>query len=168
LPKLLADPGADVIKFERLTGDQLRRTPPFPHGALEGEPWLLFAWYRNNERGIALDWIRLDTVPLLAELASSTDVVVVLPDRLESFATYEETPPHLAWSRGDNALCNYTVRVDGAVAPLPRDAVHVFRVERSDACDRPQRGTSVGHARPALWVNGAIYQVQGDGLDGTG
>jgi hypothetical protein len=120
-------------------------------------------------RGIALDWIRLDTVPLLAELARLTDVVVVLPDRLESFATYKRRRRILRGSRGDNALCNYNVREDGALAPLPRDAVHVFRVERSDACDRPQRGTSVGHARPAaLWVNGAIYQVRGDGLDGTG
>jgi crotonobetainyl-CoA:carnitine CoA-transferase CaiB-like acyl-CoA transferase len=106
--KLLADLGADVIKVERPTGDQLRRTPPFRRGALEGESGLLFAWYNNNKRGITLDWTRLDAVPLLAELASSADVVVVSPDRREPLATFEEAEPHLTWVPQRTTLCAIT------------------------------------------------------------
>ena len=48
--KLLADLGADVIKVERPVGDELRRTPPFPAAAPDGDG-LLFSWYHNNKRG---------------------------------------------------------------------------------------------------------------------
>jgi len=106
--KLLADLGADVIKVERPTGDRLRRVPPFRRGAHDDEPGLLFAWYNNNKRGITLDWTRTDAVPLLAELASSANVVVVSPDARERLATFEEKSPHLAWVPAGTTLCSIT------------------------------------------------------------
>ena len=106
--KLLADLGADVIKVERPAGDRLRRTPPFRRDAPDGETGLLFAWYNNNKRGITLDWTRSDAVPLLSELASSVDVVIVSPDPREQLATFEEAPPHLAWVPHGTTLCAIT------------------------------------------------------------
>ena len=106
--KLLADMGSDVIKIERPAGDPLRRTPPYRAGAGEDGSGLLFAWYHNNKRGITLDWTRSDAVPLLSELASSVDVVIVSPDPREQLATFEEAPPHLAWVPHGTTLCAIT------------------------------------------------------------
>jgi len=106
--KLLADMGADVVKVERPSGDQLRRVPPYRKGAGSGDPSLLFAWYNNNKRGITLDWTRPDSVPLLSELAGTATVVLASPDRREPIAGYEEDPPRLTWVPGSTVFCAVT------------------------------------------------------------
>jgi crotonobetainyl-CoA:carnitine CoA-transferase CaiB-like acyl-CoA transferase len=107
--KILADLGADVVKVELPSGDRLRFVPPFRHGMSGPEAGLLFAYYHHNKRGITLDWEREESQPLLAELASSADVVLASPkgepERLTGFV---DDPPSLSWMPGRALTCFIT------------------------------------------------------------
>ncbi|MHB8464457.1 MAG: CoA transferase [Acidimicrobiales bacterium] len=96
--KVLADLGADVVKAELPTGDQLRFLPPRREGACGPEAGLLFAYYHHNKRGITLDWERVEALPLLAELAVAADVVVASPKgERRRLAGFVDDPPSLSW-----------------------------------------------------------------------
>jgi crotonobetainyl-CoA:carnitine CoA-transferase CaiB-like acyl-CoA transferase len=107
--KILADLGADVVKVELPSGDRLRFLPPFRDGASGPEAGLLFAYYHHNKRGITLNWERDEAQPLLAELASTADVVLASPQgeapRLTGFSA---DPPSLSWLSGPALTCFIT------------------------------------------------------------
>jgi len=68
---ILSDLGADVIKSEKLSGDDQRGTPPH-RGALGAT----FATVNRNKRSIALDFRRAEDCEALVALASQADVVI--------------------------------------------------------------------------------------------
>jgi crotonobetainyl-CoA:carnitine CoA-transferase CaiB-like acyl-CoA transferase len=77
--KLLADLGADVVRFEPAEGDAARRLPPFAAGET-GELASLHFWYFNtNKRSCRLDLESAEDRQRLRELVPHVDVV------LESF-----------------------------------------------------------------------------------
>jgi len=70
---LLGDMGADVIKVERLSGDDSRAWgPPF----LDGES-LWFLSVNRNKRSIALDYATAEGLAVLRDLAALADVLIV-------------------------------------------------------------------------------------------
>ena len=106
--KLLADVGADVIKIELPSGDALRYKPPFREGVPRGESSLLFAYLNNNKRGITLDWTNVETIPVLARLAATADVVLVSPEPSRPLVGFQESEPHLTWLPDQVLLCAIT------------------------------------------------------------
>lgn len=106
--KLLADIGADVVKVELPTGDDLRRTPPLRRGGPDGESGLLFAYYHNNKRGITLDWTVPDALPILERLCGTADVVLISPDVRRPIVGFSDERPHLSWLQPDTLLCAIT------------------------------------------------------------
>lgn len=73
---LLADLGADVVKFEPPTGDMMRGWPPVETGP-DGTPYSHnFASLNRNKRSISLDLKDADDLSLAKELIGTADVVV--------------------------------------------------------------------------------------------
>jgi crotonobetainyl-CoA:carnitine CoA-transferase CaiB-like acyl-CoA transferase len=68
---MLGDLGAEVIKVERLEGDEARRMPPFVEG--RSQP---FALWNRNKRSIALDLKAPSDAELLWQLVRRADVLV--------------------------------------------------------------------------------------------
>lgn len=68
---MLGDLGADVIKVERLEGDEARRMPPFVEG--RSQP---FALWNRNKRSIALDLKSPADAQVLWRLVQRADVLV--------------------------------------------------------------------------------------------
>jgi len=74
---LLADLGADVIKVEPPTGDQMRGWPPFATSADGGERFSHnFASVNRNKRSVVADLKDPDDLARVRELIGSADVVV--------------------------------------------------------------------------------------------
>ncbi len=69
---MLADMGADVIKVEKLDGDDTRRMVP---PALDGEA-AAFLMMNRNKRGIAVDLKRPEGIEIARRLLASADVVI--------------------------------------------------------------------------------------------
>jgi crotonobetainyl-CoA:carnitine CoA-transferase CaiB-like acyl-CoA transferase len=93
--KLLADLGADVVLGEPVSGDDLRRRPPFTSSDANERESLLFASYHANKRGITLECTRPETLPLLEALGQRFDVVIASPTRRRPVIGFGETLP--AW-----------------------------------------------------------------------
>ena len=73
---LLADLGADVVKFEPPAGDMMRGWPPVETGP-DGTPYSHnFASLNRNKRSISLDLKDADDLSLAKELIGTADVVV--------------------------------------------------------------------------------------------
>ena len=73
---LLADLGADVVKFEPPSGDMMRGWPPVETGP-DGTPYSHnFASLNRNKRSISLDLKDADDLSLAKELIGTADVVV--------------------------------------------------------------------------------------------
>jgi len=106
--RLLGGLGADVVKVEPPTGDELRRRPPFRDGDDGDDASLVFAYYHAGKRGITLDTRRPDSVPLLEELAATVDVVVASPSRRRPLAGLDEEHLALSWARLDAIVCVVT------------------------------------------------------------
>jgi len=68
---ILAEAGAEVIKIERIGGEDMRRTPPF----IDDES-LLFAILNRGKRSIELDIKSKDGYQNIVKLIKSADVVV--------------------------------------------------------------------------------------------
>ncbi len=68
---LLADMGADVIKVEKPTGDDMRYWPPITEGYSEN-----FASINRNKRSIALDLKSSTDLELARDLCAGADVVI--------------------------------------------------------------------------------------------
>jgi len=68
---LLADMGADVIKVEKPTGDDMRYWPPITQGYSEN-----FASVNRNKRSIAMDLKSEDDRRLARDLCAGADVIV--------------------------------------------------------------------------------------------
>ncbi|MBU2533520.1 MAG: CoA transferase [Alphaproteobacteria bacterium] len=68
---LLSDMGADVIKIEKPTGDDMRYWPPITDGYSEN-----FASVNRNKRSIALDLKDKDDLQLARDLCQRADVLV--------------------------------------------------------------------------------------------
>lgn len=68
---LLADMGADVIKIEKPTGDDMRYWPPITEGYSEN-----FASVNRNKRSIAMDLKSPEDLALAQELCKTADVVI--------------------------------------------------------------------------------------------
>ena len=78
--KLMADLGAEVIKIESPgTGDEARRSPPFPGDIPHQEKSGLFIYLNTNKLGITLDPQMPMGKKLFKELVK--DVDVLLEDR---------------------------------------------------------------------------------------
>lgn len=69
---MLSDLGADVIKVEPITGDQVRRTGSY---FKDGESYL-FAVYNHGKRSIALDLKHPKGLEIAKELCRKADVVI--------------------------------------------------------------------------------------------
>jgi crotonobetainyl-CoA:carnitine CoA-transferase CaiB-like acyl-CoA transferase len=69
---ILSDMGADVIKVEPLTGDQVRGTGSYHK---DGESYL-FAAYNHGKRSIALNLKHPDGIKIVHELCKEADVIV--------------------------------------------------------------------------------------------
>ena len=69
---MLADMGADVIKVEKMTGDDTRRSVP---PAIEGES-AAFMMMNRNKRGIVLDLKNPEGNAVLRRMLSTADVVI--------------------------------------------------------------------------------------------
>jgi crotonobetainyl-CoA:carnitine CoA-transferase CaiB-like acyl-CoA transferase len=107
--KVLADLGADVVKVELPSGDQLRHLPPRAGAGHRGGSSLLFDYYHHNKRGITLDWERSDAASLLGELAADADVVLASPKGEPQRPTgFVEEPPSLSWVPGHLLTCFIT------------------------------------------------------------
>src|SRR5262249_13536379 len=106
--RLLAGLGADVIKVEPPTGDELRRRPPFRDGVEGDDASLVFAYYHAGKRGVTLDTRRRESVPLLRELAAGVDVVVASPSRRRPLAGFDDERLELAWATDDAVVCTVT------------------------------------------------------------
>jgi crotonobetainyl-CoA:carnitine CoA-transferase CaiB-like acyl-CoA transferase len=106
--KLLAGLGADVVKVEPPTGDELRRRPPFRAGVTGDDASLVFAYYHAGKRGITLDTRRRESLALLGELAANADVVVASPSRRRPLAGFDDERLELAWARADAIVCAVT------------------------------------------------------------
>jgi crotonobetainyl-CoA:carnitine CoA-transferase CaiB-like acyl-CoA transferase len=78
--KVLGDLGADVIKIEKLGGDQARSIGPFYHDIPDPEKSLYWFAFNANKRGITLDIEMADGRELFKKLVKTADVVI------ESFA----------------------------------------------------------------------------------
>ena len=75
--KLLADLGADVIKVESpSTGDETRRSGPFPDDVLDPEQSGLFLHLNANKRGIKLDVSSPRGRGILIDLCEKTDIII--------------------------------------------------------------------------------------------
>ena len=76
--QLLADLGADVVKVEPPTGDQMRQWPPIMNdpGAPESSYSYNFASLNRSKRSIALDLKNADDLETARALACRTDVIV--------------------------------------------------------------------------------------------
>lgn len=76
--QLLADLGADVVKVEPPTGDQMRQWPPIMNdpGASESSYSYNFASLNRSKRSIALDLKNADDLETARALACRTDVIV--------------------------------------------------------------------------------------------
>ena len=73
---LLADLGADVVKVEPPTGDQMRSWPPFARGE-DGESFSHnFASVNRNKRSLVADLKDPDQLASVRELVGAADVVV--------------------------------------------------------------------------------------------
>src|SRR3954468_22020316 len=72
---LLADLGADVVKVEPPTGDQMRGWPPF---ATEGDERFShnFASVNRNKRSVVADLKNPDDLHRVQELVAAADVLV--------------------------------------------------------------------------------------------
>ncbi len=106
--KLLAGLGADVIKIECPEGDELRRRPPFRDGATGSEASLVFAYYHADKRGITLDTRRAESLPVLEELGSTADVIVMSPSRRRPLAGFDEDTLVVSWAPDDAVVCAIT------------------------------------------------------------
>ena len=74
--KLLADLGADVIKVEKLEGDEARKIPPFKNDIPCVEGSLYFNYYNSNKRSITLDLERKEGQSIFKKLAETADVII--------------------------------------------------------------------------------------------
>jgi crotonobetainyl-CoA:carnitine CoA-transferase CaiB-like acyl-CoA transferase len=83
--KLLADLGADVVRFEPPGGDPTRRQPPLAAGTTGDLASLYFRYYNLNQRSVTLDLVENAGQNRLRALVPNADVLI------ESFA-----PGHLA------------------------------------------------------------------------
>jgi crotonobetainyl-CoA:carnitine CoA-transferase CaiB-like acyl-CoA transferase len=106
--RLLAGLGADVLKVEYPSGDELRRRPPFRDGASGPEASLVFAYYHAGKRGVTLDTRRDESVQLLEEVARTTDVVVMSPSRRQPLAGFDEDGLAVSWAPDDAVICSVT------------------------------------------------------------
>ena len=68
---MLADMGADVIKVERPSGDDTRKSPPYVGG--EAASYMMM---NRNKRGIVLDLKDPEQAEMLREMVRSADVVL--------------------------------------------------------------------------------------------
>ncbi len=98
--RLLADLGADVVKIEPPEGDEMRRQPPFRHGATGPDASLLFGYYHRGKRSITLDSSQDAALPVLRQLGAWADVVLISPTRRQPLAGYRDDPPSLPWAEG--------------------------------------------------------------------
>ncbi|SDE07416.1 CaiB/BaiF CoA transferase family protein [Nocardioides lianchengensis] len=73
---LLADLGADVVKVEPPTGDQMRAWPPFAHDGSGGSFSHNFASVNRNKRSVVADLKDPDQLASVQALVAAADVVV--------------------------------------------------------------------------------------------
>jgi crotonobetainyl-CoA:carnitine CoA-transferase CaiB-like acyl-CoA transferase len=106
--KLLADLGADVLKVEPPTGDELRRRPPFAEGADGPAHSLVFAAYHANKRGITLNVARSEAMPALHALGRQCDIVLVSPSLRSPVPGLDRDVPSLSWARPDAVVASIT------------------------------------------------------------
>ncbi len=90
---LLAGLGAEVIKIEPRDGAASRRIGPFASPSRDPETSLFFWRYNLNKKSVTLDVDREEAEPLLAALASKTDIVLLSGE----FETVERRLP--LWRR---------------------------------------------------------------------
>ncbi len=74
--KLLADLGAEVIKVERLGGDEVRRKPPFPSDAPGPERSGLHLFLDTNKRSLTLDLESAAGRRIFADLARQCGTLI--------------------------------------------------------------------------------------------
>jgi crotonobetainyl-CoA:carnitine CoA-transferase CaiB-like acyl-CoA transferase len=106
--RLLADIGADVVKAEPPTGDELRHQPPFAGDRRDPEGSLSFAYYQANKRGIVLNCARADDLPALAELGGLADVILITPGPRSPVAGLDADRRELSWAGPEAVVCSIT------------------------------------------------------------
>ncbi len=74
--KILADLGADVIKIEKVGGDQARNIGPFFHNNPNSQQSLFWFYYNLNKRGITLDIDSADGRDIFKKLVKNAHFLV--------------------------------------------------------------------------------------------
>jgi crotonobetainyl-CoA:carnitine CoA-transferase CaiB-like acyl-CoA transferase len=106
--RILAGYGAEVVRLELPKSD----------GASEADSHtaLLEAWYSAGCRSVELDFTSPVAIPILRELASTVDVVVVSPSECTPVAGFVPDPLGLEWCDESKVICFQTAF--GATGPL--------------------------------------------------
>ncbi len=106
--KLLGDAGAQVVKIEPPTGDELRRRPPWlDNGERKGNS-LAFSYYHGQKHTITLDITMEASLPRLKDLGRWSDVIVLSPSPRADVAGFDPDKRELSWSTANSIVCAIT------------------------------------------------------------